>query len=219
MILNLEFSGQSGMGGSNMDGFERRKEHSREDIRKAAEQLFTKFGEDKVSVNDIARQAGVSQATIYNNFGSKEALVHDYRSNIVSAVSRRFREILVLKQSYAEKLQDLFQSWIDMTDRYNIQSSAPGSPFGGKSQYQDVRPSLEEELSQTLLEFIKQGRAQGLPGSHISDEAIMTYIKFIQEGISNHPEIQNKIQRDSRLSQDLLSLFMYGINGREKPAG
>lgn len=202
-----------------MDGFERRRERSREDIRKAAEQLFTKFGEDKVSVNDIALQAGVSQATIYNNFGSKEALVHDYRKNIVSAVSRRFRDILVLKKSYAEKLQDLFQSWIDMTDRYNIQSGAPGSSFGGNSSGQDARPSLDAELSQTLLDFIKQGREQGLPGSNISDEAIMTYIKFVQEGISHHPEIQNKIQRDSRFSQELLSLFMYGINGSEKAVG
>jgi DNA-binding transcriptional regulator YbjK len=49
-----------------MNGFERRKEQSREDIRRAAEQLFSRFGTDRVSVNDIAREAGVSQATIYN---------------------------------------------------------------------------------------------------------------------------------------------------------
>ena len=60
-----------------MDGFERRKEQSKEDIRRAAEELFSKFGADKVSVNDIARKAGVSQATIYNNFGSKDELVPD----------------------------------------------------------------------------------------------------------------------------------------------
>ena len=67
-----------------MDGFERRKEQSKEDIRRAAEELFSRFGAEKVSVNDIARKAGVSQATIYNNFGSKDELVHDYRKSIVS---------------------------------------------------------------------------------------------------------------------------------------
>jgi len=45
-----------------MDGFARRKEQSKEDIRRAAEELFSRFGADKVSVNDIARKAGVSQA-------------------------------------------------------------------------------------------------------------------------------------------------------------
>ena len=76
-----------------MDGFERRKEQSKEDIRRAAEELFSRFGADKVSVNDIARKAGVSQATIYNNFGSKDELVHDYRKSIVDGIAGRFREI------------------------------------------------------------------------------------------------------------------------------
>ena len=57
-----------------MDGFARRKEQSKEDIRMAAWELFSQFGVDKVSMTDVARKAGVSQATIYNNFGSKEAL-------------------------------------------------------------------------------------------------------------------------------------------------
>ena len=201
-----------------MDGFERRKEHSKEDIRRAAEQLFTKFGTDKVSINDVARQAGVSQATIYNNFGSKEALVHDYRQNIVSLVTRRFRDILVLKKSYAEKLQDLFQSWIDMADRYNLRSRPSAASAAGGSENQNG-PSLDEELSATLLKFIRDGRAQGNAGLEVSDEAILTYIAFIQEGISNHPEIQKRLNNDSRLSQDLLSLFMNGINGREKAGG
>jgi AcrR family transcriptional regulator len=56
------------------DGFTRRKEQSKEEIRKAAWELFGQFGVEKVSIVDIARKAGVSQATIYNNFGSKDAL-------------------------------------------------------------------------------------------------------------------------------------------------
>jgi hypothetical protein len=44
-----------------MDGFERRKARSKEDILRAAEELFSRFGADKVSINDIARKARVSQ--------------------------------------------------------------------------------------------------------------------------------------------------------------
>ena len=104
-----------------MDGFERRKEQSKEDIRRAAEELFSRFGADKVSVNDIARKAGVSQATIYNNFGSKDELVHDYRKSIVNGIAGRFREILVWKKSFIEKFEGLLQSWIDVADRYKIE--------------------------------------------------------------------------------------------------
>ena len=73
-----------------MDGFARRKEQSKEEIRKAAWELFSQFGVDKVSMTDIARKAGVSPATIYNNFDSKEALAREFVSGMVEElVSRR----------------------------------------------------------------------------------------------------------------------------------
>jgi AcrR family transcriptional regulator len=66
-----------------MDGFARRKEQSKEDIRKAAWELFSQFGVDKVSIADIAHKAGVSQATIYNNFSNKESLAREFVTNAV----------------------------------------------------------------------------------------------------------------------------------------
>jgi AcrR family transcriptional regulator len=201
-----------------MDGFERRKEQSKEEIRRAAENLFTQFGVDKVSINDIARQAGVSQATIYNNFGSKDELVHDYRKSIVNLVTRRFREILVWKKSYVEKLQGLLQYWIDLADRYHIETGSlksAGNP--DLRRHPEVQPSgdsINQEIENAFREFITEGRKQGHLSAGISDEAIITYIKFFQESISNHPEIQNKLQRDPKLSQDLISLFIYGIGGK-----
>ena len=189
-----------------MDGFERRKEQSKEDIRRAAEELFTKFGADKVSVNDIARKAGVSQATIYNNFGSKDELVHDYRKSIVTLVASRFREILVWKKSYVEKFQGFLQSWIDIADRYKIEIEGSGT-----KQTSDV---ISMEIENSFREFIKEGKEQGNLRSDLSDEAIITYIKFFQQGISNNAGIRDRMHRDIKLSEDLLSLFMYGISGQ-----
>jgi AcrR family transcriptional regulator len=205
-----------------MDGFERRKEQSKEDIRKAADLLFTKYGADKVSVNDIARQAGVSQATIYNNFGSKDELVHDYRNTIIKAVTGSFRSILVLKKSYAEKLQDMFQSWIDMTDRYNLRAAggltADQREPAARAGNQEARQTINQEIENTLLEFIREGKNEGHPGPPVSEEAVALHIKFFQEGLSNHPEIQRKAQGNAKLSEELTLLFRYGINGKENQA-
>jgi AcrR family transcriptional regulator len=189
-----------------MDGFERRKEQSKENIRRAAEELFSKFGADKVSVNDIARKAGVSQATIYNNFGSKDELVHDYHNVIVKMIASRFREILVLKKSWVDKFQGSLQYWIDIADRYKIEIES--------SKAKQPRDSIGSDIENLLREFIKEAKEQGNLRSDLSDEAVITYIKFFQQGISNNPEIRNKVQRDSKLSDDLLSLFIYGISGR-----
>jgi len=189
-----------------MDGFERRKEQSKEDIRRAAEELFSKFGADKVSVNDIARKAGVSQATIYNNFGSKDELVHAYRKSIVSNITIRFREILVWKKSYLEKFQGLLQSWIDVADRYKIEIERSGT-----KQSPDA---IGQEIENSFREFIKEGKEQGNLREDLSEEAITAYIKFFHQGIANNPGIRDRMRRDERLSNDLLSLFIYGIRGQ-----
>jgi AcrR family transcriptional regulator len=190
-----------------MDGFERRKEQSKQDIRRAAEELFSRFGADRVSVNDIARKAGVSQATIYNNFGSKGNLVHDYRKTIVRLIATRFREVLVWKKSWVERFQDFLQSWIDIADRYKIEVEDSGA--------QDPGDSIGMDIENLFREFIREGKEQGNLRSDLSDEAIVTYIKFFQQGISNNPGIRERMQRDARLSRDLLSLFMYGVNGKD----
>jgi AcrR family transcriptional regulator len=200
-----------------MNGFARRKEQSKEDIRRAAEELFSRFGTAKVSVNDIARKAGVSQATIYNNFGSKDELVHDYHNIIVKKIASSFRDILVWKKSWAEKLQGIIQSWLDAADQYNIEIGKlerVGVSNTAKGQATAPRPdAISLEIENSFREFLKEGREQGNLRADISDEAIITYIRFFQQGIANNLAIHDRMRRDAKLSQDLLSLFIYGING------
>jgi AcrR family transcriptional regulator len=181
-----------------MDRFERRKEQSKEYIRRAAVELFAKFGADKVSINDIARKAGVSQATIYNNFGNKENLVHDYHSTIVRKIASSFRGIIVMKKSWVDKFQSFLQSWIDVADQGDAKSL----------------DSVGGEIEDSFREFIKEGKEQGSLRSDLSNEAIMTYIKFFQQGISHNPGIRDRIAHDPKLSDDLLSLFIYGVSGK-----
>jgi AcrR family transcriptional regulator len=48
----------------------------KESIKKAAQELFRKFGYHKTSVNEIAKRAKIAKATIYKYFDSKEAVLH-----------------------------------------------------------------------------------------------------------------------------------------------
>ena len=201
-----------------MDGFERRKEQSKEDIRRAAEELFTRFGADKVSVNDIARRAGVSQATIYNNFGSKDELVKDYQHSVIRVLATRFRGILVWKKSWVEKMQGVMQQWLDISDQYKQEMLRRRDPsqsgiIGGESKGVEQDPA-RAELETAFLDFLKEGRKQGSLRADLSDEAITTYISFFQQGITANPQIAERLKRDGKYSQDLISLFIYGISGK-----
>ena len=58
-----------------MDGRNERKESSRNSILAAAWQLIDDKGVDGFSMRELAAVAGVSVATLYNNFDSREAIV------------------------------------------------------------------------------------------------------------------------------------------------
>jgi AcrR family transcriptional regulator len=48
----------------------------KESIKKAAKDLFRKYGYHKTSVNEIAKKAKIAKATIYKYFESKELVLH-----------------------------------------------------------------------------------------------------------------------------------------------
>lgn len=48
----------------------------KDSIKRAAQELFRKFGYHKTSVNEIAKKAKIAKATIYKYFDSKEAVLH-----------------------------------------------------------------------------------------------------------------------------------------------
>ena len=77
-----------------MDGFQRRREQKKESIRQAALELFNVHGIKKVSVNDIARRAGVSPVTIYNYYGSKQGLVHDVATWVLTRLEEEYGAII-----------------------------------------------------------------------------------------------------------------------------
>jgi AcrR family transcriptional regulator len=56
---------------------ERKKARTRQLIADTAARLFAEHGYEHVAVSDVAREAEVADQTVYNHFGSKEALVTD----------------------------------------------------------------------------------------------------------------------------------------------
>jgi AcrR family transcriptional regulator len=70
---------------------ERKKARTRQAIADAAARLFAEHGYEQVAVSDVAREAEVSEQTIYNYFQTKEQLVTDRDQRVQDELSQRIR--------------------------------------------------------------------------------------------------------------------------------
>jgi AcrR family transcriptional regulator len=72
---------------------ERKKQRTRQLIRDTAVRLFMERGFDQVTIAEIAREADVSEATVFNHFPTKEDLVYGqmeaFENELVEAVRNR----------------------------------------------------------------------------------------------------------------------------------
>ena len=69
------------------------KEAVKEAILDATDRLLARYGYRKMTVEDIAMEAGIGKGTIYLHFSSKEEVVLSHVDRIVERVKIRLKEI------------------------------------------------------------------------------------------------------------------------------
>src|SRR5256885_5777982 len=69
----------------------RKKARTRRVIADAAARLFAERGYERVAVSDVAREAEVSEQTVYNYFQTKEQLVTDRDEQVQNELTRLIR--------------------------------------------------------------------------------------------------------------------------------
>src|SRR5437660_777169 len=84
------------------------RKSARERLLAAADQLFYAEGVHVVGVDRIAERAGVTKATLYNTFGSKEDLVRAYLEQHMRRRQERIARILAANESPRKRILGIF---------------------------------------------------------------------------------------------------------------
>jgi AcrR family transcriptional regulator len=194
-------------------GSQRRTEQTRERIRRAALQLFRTYGFKKVTIREIAREADVSQVTIYNCFGSKDGLIRDVVKCVFRDAVDKYRAIMEDGRPFMEKLEDIIMDKMEMGGQYRgemIQRALSDDP----EMLEFVSNLYDGEIKQTMLNFFEEGKRQGCLNPDLSQEAIMLYSEIFRDGLMARPNLRAESKRSLGLMRELTTLYLYGVMGK-----
>src|SRR2546428_11364572 len=90
------------------------RQSARERLLAAADQLFYAEGVHVVGVDRIAERAGVTKATLYNTFGSKEDLVRAYLEQHMGRRQERIARILAANDSPRKRILGIFAEVVEL---------------------------------------------------------------------------------------------------------
>jgi TetR/AcrR family transcriptional regulator, fatty acid metabolism regulator protein len=190
----------------------------REQIVKAAEKVFAEKGFHAATISEMAREAGLSEPTLYEYFSSKEEILF----NIPAETSRKLGKIiefhLGMVKGTAEKLRALIYIlfWIHQTDPAYAAVSylilKQSSRFMETDEYQVLRKALRP-----LIDVIEEGTASGEIKSGFTPYFIRSVILGTIEHLTTRKLLMGTDDNLLDYVDPLVDLIMGGVK-EGKPA-
>ncbi|EJC5374434.1 TetR/AcrR family transcriptional regulator [Listeria monocytogenes] len=191
-----------------MNNYEKRTLSKKTAIIEAALILFGKQGFTAVSIKDIAALADVSQVSIYNYFGSKEALIGECARVIMQDTIALAEEILASEVTFTQKLERAIQLC-------NTEINLSLSKFISKEASKDQQflillvnniNSLKKDI---YMKYVAAGKEAQVIDNAISDEVIQLFIDAINSLGLTVPEEELEEKQ-----AEIIQLFLYGLIGQ-----
>ena len=190
------------------------KLNRKELILKTAQNLFTRFGLAKTTIEDIARRARMGKASIYYYFKSKEAIYQEVinkegqelRAKIVAAVEQETtpqRKIRTYVLTRTAALKELANYYTAFRDEYLEQYA-----FIEKAREEYNR--FEKSMIRSILQEGVESGVFEIADVDLTAEALLAAMK----GLEFHWTIHVPMEEIERNVDTLLNILFRGIEKR-----
>lgn len=147
------------------EAFESMREDTRQKIETVALSLFARKGLS-VTVDEIAREAGISKGLLYNHYPSKDALIVEFVRRATNTSSRFIKEITDGDAPAAVKIQQITSMMCQMFSDNSIAIDffmfMEQVDMSGFSVPEEVRYSADlPNPIEILAHIIEQGQSEG----------------------------------------------------------
>ncbi|TES84770.1 MAG: TetR/AcrR family transcriptional regulator [Dehalococcoidia bacterium] len=191
------------------------KTDKHEKILAAALSLFQRTHDVKsVSLEAIAREAGVSPTTIYNQFGTREALVAEVAKALLGEILKMGRSFIKSDLPFPRKLTEIIAGKLDITSQVHGEILTK-MVSQDKTMTAFVAEAYRTEIKPLWREMLADGKRQGYIDPTLDDEALIAYFDIIRTGYSARSELLENLSQNMGLLEQLTRIMCYGFLKKE----
>lgn len=191
--------------------------HAREDILEAASRAFMRAGYAHVTVQDIAREAGYTAASLYTYFRSKEEIVEGLIDGFTAQYIRLLDEPLPLGLSFQERFETMLGRQFEVAERQRPMFLS-FQAIGGKSVSIDkciasrIHESFQKRI-RCLRDWLTKNAGPKDLGRH-DPELVAQFLFGAVQGVVHAwmLESTNSTRLLERLPS-IVELFIHGVSG------
>ncbi len=171
--------------------------------------LYSKYGIKSMTMNDVARELGMSKKTLYQFVNNKDELVSKVCDLIEIEKDLIFQEIKNKKLNAIQSLMDVNKLVTKILKEHN-----PGIEYDLRKYHPKVYFKVKERnhkaMYNSVLENLKQGKKEGLYRSDMDEKLIATlYVSRINSIRDNELIMREEMQKPDFTNQ----LIEYHIRG------
>jgi len=196
-----------------LDGYKKRTLQKMESIEKSTTKLLSLPLND-IKIADIAKLANVSQVSIYNYYGSKEALL---KATIIRLMDHQFEETKQMLSSdipFNEKIKELFIRKKNGLDIINLEMFTALMKKDPELQELVLDFTMNKSFK-LLISLIDEGRSLGLVRNEVQNKTLLIYIQVLSQAFLNMDQTTSQYIQQKEVVDEIMNIFLYGLLKQE----
>jgi len=190
--------------------FINKMEEAKFKILEAAEMLFMRYGFKSITMDDIAREIGISKKTLYLYFTDKNDLVNQTVDNHLSSERNLCEQ---LKQDQTDPIEFLLAVNENFGDEAKHISSAVLFDLRKyfKQAWDKIDTYSKEFIFKQILVNLEEGKEKGLYRKEINERVIALYYISMVQFIVNPENYQKEVKEFHTMHKELIIYHLHGI--------
>lgn len=191
---------------TNVNGFERRAQQIKNRIKETTLKMLASCSPKQIRIADIAGEAGVSQVTIYNYFGSKEALIREVFRDYAQGAIDEFESVVRGNSTLKEKIE-----YIILQKKQNSHTFHPSVLAELMQEDPEIREIVrrkyEEQGLPLMAELVGKAKANGEISDGISVETVILYLNMLNDSAARMLESMQYGEDQDKFIEEMVHVF------------